>query len=137
VKRADTPFTRFFTGRLVRFLVVGVLAFGLDAALVFGLLHLGVNVYVSRVLSLICVLGFTYLLNRIATFRAIGPPSWREFSTYVFASLLALGVNYGVFVGALWLHVPVLFAMMAGTGIAAILNFVAYGRIFQAAKPHP
>ena len=121
----------------MRFFVVGGLAFGLDAALVFGLLHLGLNVYLSRMVSLGIVLAFTYLLNRIATFAAAGPPCWREFLAYVVTSLLALVVNYGVFVGALWLHAPVLLAMMAGTGLAAILNFLSYGRIFQAAKPHP
>ncbi|WP_284360778.1 GtrA family protein [Candidatus Phycosocius spiralis] len=121
---------------MMRFIIVGGLGFGLDAALVFGLLHLGFNVYVCRVVSLCAVLGFTYLLNRMATFVAAGPPSWREFLAYVVASLLALGVNYGVFVGALWLHAPVLLAMMAGTGLAAVLNFLSYGRIFKAAKPH-
>jgi putative flippase GtrA len=137
VKSSKNPLAQVLTGKLMRFLVVGGLAFGLDAALVFCLLHLGLNVYVSRVVSLGAVLAFTYLLNRMATFTAAGPPSWRELSTYVAASLLALLVNYGVFVGALWLHAPVLLAMMAGTGLAAILNFLSYGRIFRAAKPHP
>ena len=112
--------------------MVGGLAFVLDAGLVFGLVHLGLDVYLSRALSLIVVVLFTFVLNRQATFAATGWPSVQEVAAYVAASLIGLLINYLVFVGATWVKSPLLLAMAAGTIVASTFNFLAYDKIFKA-----
>ncbi len=118
--------------RIFRFVAVGGLAFVLDAGLVFALVHLGLDVYLSRALSLIVVVLFTFVLNRQATFAATGWPSVQEVAAYVAASLIGLLINYLVFVGAIWVKFPLLLAMAAGTIVASTFNFLAYGKIFKA-----
>ncbi|CAN1525390.1 COG2246 Predicted membrane protein [Caulobacteraceae bacterium] len=120
------------SARIFRFVVVGGLAFVLDAGLVFAFVHLGLDVYLSRALSLIVVVLFTYVLNRQATFAATGWPSLQEVAAYVAASLIGLVINYLVFVGAIWVKLPLLLAMAAGTIVASTFNFLAYGKIFKA-----
>ena len=120
------------SARIFRFLVVGGLAFVLDAGLVVGLVHLGLDVYLSRALSLIVVVLFTFVLNRQATFAVTGWPSVQEVAAYVAASLIGLLINYLVFVGATWVKSPLLLAMAAGTIVASTFNFLAYGKIFKA-----
>eukprot|EP01038_Epipyxis_sp_PR26KG_P016588 gene16588-22652_t len=82
------------SARIFRFVVVGGLAFVLDAGLVLALVHLGLDVYLSRALSLIVVVLFTFVLNRQATFAATGWPSLQEVVAYVAASLIGLLINY-------------------------------------------
>lgn len=121
--------------RVFRFVVVGGLAFVLDAGLVFTMVHFGLDKYLSRALSLIVVVLFTFVLNRQATFAASGWPSVQEVAAYVAASLIGLLINYLVFVGATWVKLPLLLAMAAGTIVASTFNFLAYGKIFKA-KPN-
>ena len=121
--------------RIFRFVIVGGLAFGLDAGLVFAMVHFGVDKYLSRALSLIVVVLFTFVLNRQATFAAAGWPRVHEVFAYVAASLIGLLINYLVFVGAIWAKFPLLLAMAVGTLAASTFNFLAYGRIFKA-KPN-
>jgi len=132
VKLSDLSTASSTSARIFRFVVVGGLAFLLDAALVFGLVHLGLDVFLSRALSLIVVVLFTFVLNRQATFAASGWPSVREVFAYVAASLIGLLINYLVFVGATWAKLPLLLAMAAGTIVASTFNFLAYGKIFKA-----
>jgi putative flippase GtrA len=134
VKQSDLFTASSTWARAFRFVVVGGLAFVLDAGLVFAMVRLGLDVYVSRALSLIGVVFFTFVLNRQATFAATGWPGVREIVSYVAASLVGLWINYLVFVGATWAELPLLLAMAAGTIVASIFNFLAYGRIFKA-KP--
>lgn len=121
--------------RILRFVVVGGLAFGLDAGLVFAMVHAGLDKYVSRALSLIVVVLFTFVLNRQATFAATGLPTWHEVIAYVAASLIGLLINYLVFLGASLVNLPLLVAMAAGTLVASTFNFLAYGKIFKS-KPN-
>ncbi|MFN9611298.1 MAG: GtrA family protein [Hyphomonadaceae bacterium] len=117
--------------RVFRFVVVGGLAFGLDAGLVFTMVHFGFDKYLSRALALIVVVLFTFFLNRQATFSAKGWPNVQEVVAYVAASFIGLLINYLVFVGATWVKLPLLLAMAAGTIVASTFNFLAYGRIFK------
>jgi len=111
---------------------VGGLAFALAAGFVLAMVHLGLDKYLSRALSLVVVVLFTFVLNRWATFAAKAPPTWGELFAYVAASLIGLLINYVVFVGASWIKVPLLLAMTAGTLVASTFNFLAYGKIFKA-----
>jgi len=131
VKLSDLLHASSTWARVFRFVVVGGLAFVLDAGLVFSMVHLGLDKYLSRALSLFVVVLFTFVLNRQATFAAKGWPSVQEVAAYIAASLIGLLINYLVFVGASWIKFPLLLAMAAGTIIASAFNFLAYGRIFK------
>ena len=132
MKLSDLVTASSTSARIFRFVLVGGLAFVLDAGLVFALVHLGLDVYLSRALSLIVVVLFTFVLNRQATFAAKGWPSLQEVAAYVAASMIGLLINYLVFVGATWVKLPLLLAMAAGTIVASTFNFLAYGKIFKA-----
>ena len=132
VKLPDLFTASSTSARIFRFVVVGGLAFVLDAGLVFAMVHLGLDVYLSRAVSLIVVVLFTFVLNRQATFAATGWPNAREAFAYVAASLIGLLINYLVFVGATFANLPLLLAMAAGTIVASTFNFLAYGKIFKA-----
>ena len=132
MKLSDLVTASSTSARIFRFVLVGGLAFVLDAGLVFALVHLGLDVYLSRALSLIVVVLFTFVLNRQATFAAKGWPSVQEVAAYVAASLIGLLISYVVFVGATWVKLPLLLAMAAGTIVASTFNFLAYGKIFKA-----
>lgn len=131
MKVSDLLLANSTSARILRFVVVGGLAFALDAALVFTMVHLGLEKYLSRALSLVVVVLFTFILNRQATFAAKGMPSLQELIAYVAASLVGLLINYTVFVGATWAQLPLLVAMASGTIIASTFNFLAYGKIFK------
>lgn len=116
--------------RLIIFAIVGGLAFLLDVLVVSGLLHLGVNLYACRAISLVVVVLFTFVMNRWATFGQTGVPELSAFTAYVIASLLGLGINYTIFAALTMLYVPWLPAMALGTLLSAAFNFLSYGRIF-------
>jgi putative flippase GtrA len=111
--------------------LVGGAAFVLDGGIVWALTHLGLSVYVARVISLCISVAFTFCLNRQLTFRAAGPVTMAEVGAYVGASGIGIFLNYAIFAGAIKLGLTWLPAMVLGTVIASTFNFLAYGRIFK------
>lgn len=111
-----------------RFCVVGGIGFFTDA----GLLELGVAAglkpAVARAFSVAIALQVTYALHRSFTFRAerAGPRRWLRFLA---ANLLGAAVNYGVFLlvlgqlAALDAQAARLIALVAGTGVALVVNY--------------
>lgn len=81
------------------------------------------GLYVGRVLSYILAASVTWWLNARFTFRS--PGRW---DFYVATNALGAGINYGVYVAALWLA-PALsalpsIAVAAGSAVALLVNFV-------------
>jgi putative flippase GtrA len=122
--------TKITDAPLFRFILVGAVAFGLDAAIVWAMTRIGVNAYGARAVSLCLSVAFTFLFNRALTFQARQPFTWTEVVAYVSASGLGMAINYGIYVLALKLGAMWLLAMVVGTGLASLFNFYAYGRIF-------
>jgi putative flippase GtrA len=118
---------------LFRFIIVGGAAFVLDACVVLGLTQLGLSAYVARALSLFVSVAFTFVLNRLMTFRASGQVTWQEIGVYIGASGVGIAINYLIYAGCLKLGLSWLPSMVLGTGIASAFNFFAYGRIFKKA----
>jgi putative flippase GtrA len=109
----------------VRFICVGGTAFVLDAVIVWGL------TYVARVISLCVSITFTFMLNRLLTFSAKGLVTMTEVGAYIGASLIGIGINYGVYAALLKANLHWLPAMVTGTIMASLFNFFAYKRIFK------
>jgi putative flippase GtrA len=118
-------------GEIGRFGIVGGLAFGLDAAVLALIIHLGASPYTARGVSVAAAIVFTWWLNRQLTFRTAAPSSWAEFRGYVLQSLFGAGVNYAVYATALYLGTGTLIALIFGTGTASAFNFVRYRKLLK------
>ena len=122
---------RALLGEGVRFGVVGLLAFALDAGVLALTLHAGASPYAGRVLSIAVAIVLTYWLNRRLTFRTTTPPSWREFGGYALQSLAGAALNYAVYSGVVAGGGGVPLALVLGTGLAAAFNFVRYRALLR------
>lgn len=118
-----------WVGEVARFAGVGLAGFALDYAVLAGALAAGASPYAGRVPALATSIVLTWALNRRLTFRTPTPPSWREFGAYGLQSLAGAALNYGVYSAALWAGAPVLAALVLGTGVAAVFNFVRYRKL--------
>jgi len=121
--------TQMQTGKthIIRFLIVGFLAFLLDASILTVLVKIGVAPGLSRLPSVFAAIVFTWAMNRRFTFATKTAPTWAEFGKYVLAMGLGIAVNFGVYWLVLWLSesaraMPVVAAAIA-TMTAMTLNF--------------
>ena len=112
--------------QVLRFGVVGGLAFVVDGGVLWLLIRAGATPYAARVLSIAVAIVVTWALNRTLTFRTAAPPSWREFAAYAVQSLAGALVNYAIYSVVLWAGGPVWVALVLGVGIASAFNFVRY-----------
>lgn len=117
---------RRLAGEIVRFGMIGGVAFAIDATVLSGLTWLGLTPFLGRLGSIAIAIGFTWMMNRWHTFKVEAPPSWPEFGRYVAISLIGAGVNYVVFSAATLAGAPMLLALATGTGCAMGFNFVRY-----------
>jgi putative flippase GtrA len=97
---ARRPF-RAASGQFLRFGLVGVAGFLVDAGLLRGLVELGLGVYTGRIFSFLAAATATWVLNRSFTFRrdarsAFAHPA-AEWMSYLGLMLLGGLVNYGVY----------------------------------------
>lgn len=129
--------------RIVRFALVGLAGFVVDAA-VLGLLirWAGMGPLAGRILSFAAAAGLTWWLNRQFTFRQSGAPSGglrAELQLYLGASALGALINYLAFAVAvlavpLFRDVPPL-AVAVGSLAGAVFNYLAYSRfVFRAGR---
>lgn len=112
--------------QVLRFGIVGGLAFVVDAGVLWLLVRAGASPYAARAASIAVAIVVTWWLNRRVTFRTANRPSWREFGAYVAQSLAGAVVNYAIYSGVLWAGGPIWAALVLGTGIASAFNFVRY-----------
>ncbi|MDH7799924.1 MULTISPECIES: glycosyltransferase 87 family protein [unclassified Beijerinckia] len=116
------------------FSVVGAIGFAVDAGLTLLFAKgFGFSGYAARVPAMIIAIVVTWLLNRIWTFRSSEPRLLREFARYGAANLLTAVFNFGIYTLVLWWlsHMglglsgsAILVALIAGSGAAAVANFV-------------
>ncbi len=110
--------------RILRFTLVGVIGFLVDAATLY-LLALQVNPYLARLCSFLAAVVVTWRLNATLTFGSEG----RGFVAYVSGQSLGLALNYLVYSAVLWVirgvQGDLLIALAAGSGCAMVFNYVA------------
>jgi putative flippase GtrA len=112
--------------RLLRFAVVGAIAFVLTGAILFALLRVGVPTWVAQVPAIGVGLVTTYVLNRSFTFRAAEGASPAEFTRYVATSATGAAVNYLTFLLAIGVGLSPFIALVAGTATGMVTNFLGY-----------
>jgi putative flippase GtrA len=122
--------------KLVRFGLVGLLGFVVDA----GVLHLlvslgGLTLLPARACSFLCAATTTWAANRVFTFTAVprlGRALLAEWAAYFAASLGGGCVNYVVFAAAIHLsralHDFPTVAVAIGTLAGMVFNFLMYSR---------
>lgn len=117
--------------QLLRFGVAGVLGLGVDTAVLYALMALGLPFVWARGFSFVAAASFTWAFNRRLTFAAgmSVPPTWREWSHYLLAMAGGGVANYTVSVATYqwWPLVqayPVL-ALALGSAVGMVFNFVS------------
>ena len=105
--------------RFLRFCVVGVLGFVIDASIT-TLLSAEFQPFVARVPAFLLASIATYNLNRVWSFGHAEGSSWRGYWAYIFTTSVGALINYAIFM-------VVVIAGGASTGV--IVTGVALGAL--------
>ena len=84
-------------GQFLRFGVVGVVGFVVDAGTLAVLLQLGLGLYSGRALSFLLAMTVTWALNRRYTFRDDNPDKAKQWARFAVVASLGGAINYGVY----------------------------------------
>lgn len=130
MRRACVRCSADIVRRLVWFTIAGTLGFLIDASIAEGLIKLfGVNYYLARLVSFLCAVSATYVINRHYTFsdRNITRQGTRR--RYLIAMASGFALNYGTYavLGAaspFFYHYPVL-AIAAGSLTGMVSNYLS------------
>lgn len=120
--RAIPPTSRGLLGELLRFGVVGVAGFVVDAGVLTAGIALGTGPWFGRVLSYLAAASTTFALNRAWTFRQAERPvgragAARQWGLFLLVNLIGFACNYGTY-AALIASVPYV-AVHPVLGVAA------------------
>ena len=118
---SDRPTTR---QSFLRFALVGVAGFIVDASVLILALSLGADFYTGRLCSFFCAVTATWYMNRIYTFASRDPRLLREWGHFVSANALGGLINYATY--ALLVTTVGLFAShpIAAVGVGSIAGLM-------------
>jgi len=113
---------------LSRFLVVGLVGFGVDGGVLSGLLAQGWTIVQARAVSFLAAVSLTWWLNRIWTFKGSQPNApRREYLLYFVTQLGGALINLLVFFVLVYAVEPLkrmpLIPLAAGAAVAIAFNF--------------
>lgn len=85
--------------QFLRFGVVGTVGFVVDAAVLLGMMALGLGPYGGRIVSYLAAASTTFALNRAWTFREArrDAPIAAQWGRFVLLNLIGFAVNYGTY----------------------------------------
>lgn len=106
------------------FLIVGILAFGVDAGGLWLLMQAGIPPLPARLASLAVAMTVAWYGNRTFSFQVDGPPTWHEYLRYLTLAGGVAVLNYTVYalLVAGWQMQPVLATALA-TGVSMVFSF--------------
>ena len=143
--KAITPQDRFVNPTIRKFLLFGLAGgagFVVDAGIAYLLVDTPLGFIGARVVSFLCAVATTWLINRSFAFRSQRSdhlPLWREFLHYLAAMLLGGAVNLGVsFALYYWIHPSrELSVLCVAAGVAAgmFVNFLLADKLVFKAGP--
>jgi putative flippase GtrA len=126
--------------KFVLFGIAGGAGFVVDTAVLY-LLKGALGLYGARVVSFLCAVFTTWLINRTVAFKGqpADVPIWREFLHYLGAMILGGAVNYAVY-AALVATVPLVAAqpvlgVAAGVIAGMFVNFLLADKLVFRQKP--
>jgi putative flippase GtrA len=123
----------------VGFAIIGVVGFGVDAAVVaIAVRGLGFSPYQARLCSYLFAVATTWWLNRRYTFRSTAPPL-REFLAFLLANAFGASINLLVYAGIIawrgsagWM--PIL-AVAVGSLAGLSTNFLFSSKVVFRERP--
>lgn len=113
-----------FALQFLRFAVVGLAGFALDAGLTTALAVGGLDPRAARVPAILTAMLLTWWLNRGFTFRTAAPLA--SVLPYLLVAMAVAALNYLLFVWLIGQKLSVLPAVAAATGVSMLLSFVSY-----------
>ena len=124
-----------------RFLAVGSVGFAIDAGVLWVLVTLGGDAYLSRGLSFAMAMSVTWALNRRWTFRGVRRTALhREYAAYALVQGIGIAANFAVY--ALMLArlgtgpTAAVLALAGGSGVALAVNYLGLKHaVFRPATP--
>lgn len=121
----------------VRFVIVGTLGFLTDAGLLWlATEKVGLDPYSGRLISFLCALLVTWLLNSTFTFKSAHKPGKRQFGAYAAVQLSSFGLNYAIYSAIVWLDAAMpIPALIIASLIAMFYSFTAMN-IWVFKEPH-
>lgn len=121
-----------------KFAVIGGVGFFVDVGVLYLLRHAGLDLYSARVFSFIAAATFTWIGNRLFTFRTASEARRRlteEWFLYLGAMSFGGLVNYGVYALLVTVSAPFRehpwLAVAGGTGAGMLINFLFARRILH------
>jgi putative flippase GtrA len=113
----------------LKFTFVSALGFAVDAGVLHLLMAAGVGPAWARVVSLLCAMQVTFLINGLVVFRCLDRAPWRQWVTYMLAHGFGNFCNYWIFVTLVSLHRTPLSAPLAALAVASVsawaINYIA------------
>jgi putative flippase GtrA len=114
----------------MKFTLVSGLGFATDATLLQLMMAAGLGPASARVVSLLCAMQVTFLVNGLLVFRCLDRARpWRQWAGYMAAHGVGNFCNYWIFVTLVSLHRPPfskpLVALAVGSVLAWALNYLA------------
>jgi putative flippase GtrA len=106
----------------VKFGLVSLLGFATDATVLHLLIEAGAIPAVARVVSLLCAMQVTFLVNGLLVFRRLDRARpWRQWAAYMLAHGFGNSCNYWIFVTLVSLHRPPVSRPLAALAVASLL----------------
>jgi len=128
------PLHKNFANRIVLFVCVGTIGFVLDASILSILIFdLGWGYYISRIVSFSAAVPFSWILNRMLTFRGSATTNrTREYTLYMIIQGAGALLNFTIYSACIYYssvmkNYPVL-ALAIGSAIALAFNYSALQR---------
>ena len=123
--------------RFLKFGLVGLVGFLVDAGLLQGLLGAGLGPFSARLISISIAVAVTFLLNRGWAFGT-GGRDWRtELAAYIGVAAASALLNYAIFAAILFLRpaTPAFLALIVASGTAMAASYLGYGGFVFRKKP--
>ncbi|MBL8565115.1 MAG: GtrA family protein [Hyphomicrobiaceae bacterium] len=126
-RERDTAGQRSLASHGAGFVTSGLIAFAVDAGVLFLLTHYaGLDPFSARVFAILTAMVAAWLLHRRLTFAVKTSPSIAEFVRFAVVAAGAALVNYAVYAAILllWARMPPLAALVAATAVSMCVSYV-------------
>lgn len=117
-------------GLVVKFTGVSLIGFVVDLTVLQSLLWAGLEPAWARVISLICAMHMTFVINGLHVFKGLDRRCWRrQWASYLLTNGFGNFCNYWIFVTLVSTHWPLVstppVGVVAGSACAWAINYLA------------
>lgn len=123
----------FFQSRFYFFAIIGLIGFIIDTG-IFSLLHVKLDYALSRFISILTAMTFTWIANRTITFQMQTKPTHTEWAKYFSVNSFGALINFTVFLSlvhtSIFLKDNYLIPLALATGVSMWFNFGFSRKLF-------